>query len=91
MTEEQLKKRKISLMDIAVDKGSENRPETDPSQIHSVKSGRGPLSRGWILESEPVMCCYKLTTIEMKLGWISGSVESMLEKVLFSTNISDLL
>lgn len=69
-------------MDIAVDKGSENKPETDPSKIHSERSGRGPLTRGWIEETQPIMCCYKLATIDVKLGWISSTVESMLEKVI---------
>lgn len=82
MTEEQLKKRKVTLIDIAVDKGSENKPETDPTRIHSEKSGRGPLQRGWIDNTQPMMCCYKLATINIKFGWmISDTVESVVERV----------
>ena len=81
MTPEKLKNRKVSLIDIAVDKGSENRPNTDPSKIHSEKSGRGPLVPGWINETEPIMCCYKLASINIKFGFMSGTVESMAEKV----------
>lgn len=82
MTEAQLKRRKVTLIDIAVDKGSENKPETDPSKFRSERSGRGPLTRGWIEETQPIMCCYKLASINIKLGWITGTAESIIEKVL---------
>ena len=84
MTEEQLKKRKVTLIDIAVDKGSENKPETDPSKIHSARSGRGPLTPGWIDSTQPMMCCYKLATIKFNFGWmLSDSFESVVEKVIY--------
>lgn len=91
MTPERLKKRKITLIDIAVDKGSENRANTDPTKIRSEASGRGPLRPGWIKETEPIMCCYKLARIDIKFGFMSGTVESMVERVIFLHFISFLL
>lgn len=76
--------RKVTMMDIAVAKGSDNKLGTDPSKYHSVRSGRGPLTRGWTGETQPIMCCYKLASINIKLGWISSTAESMAEKVFIN-------
>lgn len=75
-------------MDIAVDKSSECKQGTDPTKYHSERSGRGPLTRDWIDVTQPVMCCYKLASIDIKLGWITSTAESMIEKVVLSSNKS---
>lgn len=66
---------------MAVDKGTESKPDTDPTKYHSERANRGPLYPGWINSTEPMMCCYKLATINVKLSLVSGTLESMVEKV----------
>jgi hypothetical protein len=68
---------------MAVDKGTESKPETDPTKYRSERSNRGPLSPGWIDSTYPMMCCYKLATINVKFSLVSGTLESMVEKVCF--------
>lgn len=66
---------------MAVDKGSESKPDTDPTKYRSERANRGPLYPGWINNTEPMMCCYKLATINVKFSLVSGTLESMVEKV----------
>jgi len=77
-----LKIRKVNFIDIAVDKGTESKPDTDPAKYHSKRANRGPLYPGWI-NTKPMMCCYKLATINVKFSLVSGTLESMVEKVSF--------
>ena len=73
-----------------MDKGKESRADTDPSQYRSERADRGPLLPGWIPEADPVMCCYKLATINCNASFVRGTLESMVEKVFFF-NIHALL
>lgn len=66
---------------MAVDKGSESKSDTDPTKYYSERANRGPLSPGWINDTTPIMCCYKLATINAKFSLVSGTLESMVEKV----------
>ena len=77
-----MKIRKVNFIDIAVDKGTESKPDTDPAKYHSKRANRGPLYPGWI-STKPMMCCYKLATINVKFSLVSGTLESMVEKVSF--------
>lgn len=86
MTPAQLKIRKVRMIDIAKDKGAESGPESDPSKFHSFKANRGPLSPGWHLESDPIMCCYKIATIKFDIPLMSSRAESTIEKVRFIFN-----
>lgn len=72
------------MIDIAVDKGTESKADTDPTNYHSAKSNRGPLAPGWHKMVNPVMCCYKLATINVKASLIGGTLESMVEKVFIN-------
>lgn len=80
---EDLKRREIIRMDFAADplssKDKENQPEVgDPRTFKSVKSGRGPLPKGWQKTADPVMCAYKLVTVRCKVF----ALQSKLEKYL---------
>ena len=77
-----MKTRKVSIIDMAVAKGSESKPETDPTKYYSARANRGPLYPGWIEKTSPVMCCYKLATINVKVSMLSGTLESIVEKVV---------
>ena len=75
---------------MAVDKGSESKPDTDPTKYRSHRAERGPLYPGWIHNTTPMMCCYKLATINVKFSLVSGTLESMVEKVTLSIYNFDL-
>lgn len=71
----------MTVIDIAVDKGTESKADTDPTRYYSTRANRGPLVPGWRNVVNPVMCCYKLATINVKASLIGGTLESMVEKV----------
>jgi len=80
LTPEQLKKREVDFIDISADKvdKKEYKKEEDPALVKSEKTGRGPLVEGW-KEKQPLMCCYKLVTVEFKMFGLQGKVESFLQ------------
>lgn len=86
MTPEKLKNRKIRVIDIALDKSSENKLNYDPTTFRSQKASRGPLYPGWTKTETPIMCCYKLATIDCKAGLFKGTMESIVEKVDYIKN-----
>ncbi|KAI8147240.1 hypothetical protein BJV82DRAFT_598317 [Fennellomyces sp. T-0311] len=80
-----LKKREVVMIDVANDKidPKEYKPHEDPKLVHSIKTGRGPLTDpNWTQTCEPVMTCYKLVYIEFKWFGIQGKVESFLAKTI---------
>lgn len=80
-----LKKREVIVIDIANDKidPKEYKPQEDPKLVHSVKTGRGPLTeKDWTKKCEPVMTCYKLVYIEFKWFGLQSKVESFLAKTI---------
>jgi len=80
LTAEQLKKREVDFIDIASDKieKKDYNKDEDPSLVRSVKAERGPLTEGW-KDKQPLMCCYKLVTVEFKMFPIQGKVEKFLQ------------
>ena len=50
----------------------------DPSIVRSEKTGRGPLSEGWISKANPVMCAYKLADLKFQVFGFQTKVENML-------------
>lgn len=80
---ELLKKRDVQFIDIANDLVSarDYKPTEDPSKFSSAKTGRGPLNGNkWRDDCEPVMCAYKLVTVEFKWRGFQGRVESFIMK-----------
>ena len=54
----------------------------DPKTFKSTKTGRGPLvGPDWARQVNPVMCCYKLVTVEFKWWGLQGKVEKFIQKV----------
>ncbi|KJH53223.1 phosphatidylinositol transfer protein [Dictyocaulus viviparus] len=77
------KKREIIYLDICDDNviGKPNyRPETDPKIFKSERKERGLLRPNWVNSTTPVMCCYKLVTIEFKWMGLSTFIETMIIK-----------
>lgn len=79
---ELLAQREVIQLDIAADTldPRDYKEELDPRIYQSKKTGRGPLNGEWQKTVEPVMCCYKLVTIEFKWWGIQSRVESFLQK-----------
>jgi len=77
-----LKKREVDLIDISADVEDKNayKKEEDPTIVKSEKAGRGPLNKGWQKDSTPLMCAYKLVTVEFKMFGFQSKVENFLMK-----------
>jgi len=77
---DQLKAREVDFINIATDKieKKDYKPEEDPALVKSAKAERGPLVDKWE-EQKPLMCCYKLVTVEFKLFGFQGRVEKFLQ------------
>ncbi|KAI9284461.1 hypothetical protein BC943DRAFT_325705 [Umbelopsis sp. AD052] len=85
ISEADLKKREVILIDVANDKvdSKDYKSEEDPKLYHSEKTGRGPLTDPqWIKKVEPVMTCYKLVYIEFKWFGLQSRVESFIAKTV---------
>ena len=78
MDKKQLKIREVKHIDI-VDPVPDG---ADTSTFHSEVTDRGPLKRGWQDEVKPMMCCYKLVTVNFKYFGLQTKVESALIDVI---------
>merc|ERR1712100_828657 len=74
LDKKQLKIREVKHIDI-VDPVPDG---ADTSTFHSEVTERGPLRRGWQDEVKPMMCCYKLVTVNFKYFGLQTKVESAL-------------
>ncbi|GAB6026502.1 hypothetical protein CHUAL_012927 [Chamberlinius hualienensis] len=79
---DKLQKRDVVLIDIANDPvvSSDYKPSEDPSKFKSQKTGRGPLIGNWMKSVTPIMCAYKLVTVEFRWFGITGRVENFIQK-----------
>ncbi|KAK7882810.1 hypothetical protein WMY93_028984 [Mugilogobius chulae] len=95
LSEEELKNRKVTYIDIAADlkEAKDYKEDEDPTKYKSQKTGRGPLTTGWqkALEADtetPHMCAYKLVKAEFKVFGFQSRVEKLImnmEERLFTT------
>ena len=78
-----LKERKVINIDIANDQvePKDYKPDADPKTFKSVRTGRGPLAgSNWKETCEPVMCCYKLVTVNFKWFGLQTQIEKLIIK-----------
>ncbi|XP_054166704.1 phosphatidylinositol transfer protein alpha isoform-like [Oppia nitens] len=83
LSPEKLKQREVVFINIANDNIPTNdyKASEDPSVISSEKTGRGPLiTPNWADTIEPVMCAYKLVTVEFIWFGLQTTVESFMQK-----------
>ncbi|KAK5984378.1 Phosphatidylinositol transfer protein alpha isoform [Trichostrongylus colubriformis] len=77
---EELSRREVVHIDIADDNeylhAGDIHPSTTPSTFTSSKTGRGPLTPGWMESVDPVMCAYKLVSVHFKWFGLQKMVES---------------
>eukprot|EP00033_Pygsuia_biforma_P001877 GCRY01002098.1.p1 GENE.GCRY01002098.1~~GCRY01002098.1.p1 ORF type:complete len:274 (-),score=68.27 GCRY01002098.1:149-970(-) len=84
LSEEQLKKRKIVYINISDDvEKKDYKEEEDPTKFKSTKTERGPFEKDsdWQKTCEPVMCCYKLVTVE----FVWFGLQSKMEKFIINS------
>lgn len=89
LTNDQLKKRDVVYIDIANDNipTNEYKAEEDPKKFLSKKTGRGQLKSNWTETQKPIMCAYKLVTVEFKWFGLQTKIEKFIqtfERKLFS-------
>ncbi|XP_064460776.1 phosphatidylinositol transfer protein alpha isoform-like [Ornithodoros turicata] len=79
---EKLKLREVETIDIANDPvaAKDYKDDEDPTKFKSKKTGRGPLQGEWMKDCTPVMCAYKLVTVEFKWFGLQTRVESYIMK-----------
>ena len=66
----------VDLCDDTIMHASDYKDNTDPKKWHSAKTGRGPLLQSdWVHTVQPVMCAYKLVTIEFKWWGLQGRIK----------------
>jgi len=78
-----LAKRTVDFIDISKDpvEHKDYSEKTDPGKFKSVKTGRGQLPHDWREKPiQPVMCCYKLITVEFKMMGLQSRVENFIHK-----------
>jgi len=79
LPEKEWKKTDVQLIDITNPVAEKDyKEEEDPTKFHSEKAGRGPLEEGWIKDADPVMCAYKLVTVEFKWWGLQTKVENFI-------------
>lgn len=75
LSEQRLKERQVITLNLGSD-GLQGEPaERNPALCSSEKTGRGPLTEGWMERGYPMMCAYKLVdfNIDSYLLWaVSG-------------------
>uniref|UniRef100_T1INR0 Phosphatidylinositol transfer protein N-terminal domain-containing protein n=1 Tax=Strigamia maritima TaxID=126957 RepID=T1INR0_STRMM len=54
--------------------------DEDPTKFKSKKTGRGPLTGMWQKHISPVMCAYKLVTVEFRWFGLQSRVENYIQK-----------
>lgn len=83
LDQETLDKREVVKIDIANDPvdARDYKADEDPTKFKSTKTGRGPLvGPNWERQCNPVMCCYKLVTVEFKWWGLQNKVEKFIHK-----------
>ena len=79
-----LDQRIVDRVDIALDQCAPHhyKEEEDLLKFTSVKTKRGPLCEGWMEDTQPIMCSYKLVDVRFELmSLLQNRVEDFVHKV----------
>jgi hypothetical protein len=71
---------KLDIAKDAIDRKYYKRQE-DPAYFKSTKANRGPLKPGWQNNTKPMMCAYKLVTVNFNYWGLQTKVEQLLHEV----------
>ncbi|CAI5717121.1 hypothetical protein KXD40_007419 [Peronospora effusa] len=79
MTKQELSQRKVEILDIAEKIPKQTlKEDCDPATYKSIKTSRGPLTRGWMNTVDPVMTCYKVVRINFDYWGVQGKAEKVI-------------
>jgi hypothetical protein len=81
LSEDELVQRRIVWVDIAADKVNDIKPNREPANFYSQKTGRGRLAGEWWKDHDPIMCCYKLVTIKFQVFGLQTRIEDIIMRV----------
>ena len=81
ISEQDMKEREVEVVDIVKETVDplHYKVEEDPTKFKSKKTGRGPYQGGWIKESKPKMCIYKIAWVKFEYWGFQTKVESYLQ------------
>jgi hypothetical protein len=81
LSKHELDKREVIYIDIANDpvSASDYKEDEDPTKFLSTKTGRGQLKPDWKDTTKPIMCAYKLVTVEFKWFGLQGKIEKFIQ------------
>lgn len=81
LSKDELKKRDVVYIDIANDQipPADYKEDEDPTKFFSTKTGRGQLKPDWRDTTKPIMCAYKLCTVEFKWFGLQGKIEKFIQ------------
>lgn len=68
-------------MNIAKDQGTDEEQYINSGKVDGVtsrKTERGPLEHKWFSDCQPVMTCYKLVTVEVKIFGLQTRMEGFI-------------
>ncbi|MFH4973470.1 hypothetical protein AB6A40_000179 [Gnathostoma spinigerum] len=83
LTEKELEQREVIILNIYDDdnlKPSEISDETNPRIFTSKRTGRGPLEEGWEKTTTPVMCCYKVVSLQIRIFGLQTIMERIMHQ-----------
>ncbi|XP_061399922.1 cytoplasmic phosphatidylinositol transfer protein 1 [Musca vetustissima] len=83
LSEDDLKRRTIDIVDIAFDDLPNNKhykKEEDPKLFKSTKTNRGLLVEGWRETDKPIMCSYKLVDASFEVWGLQTKVEDFIQR-----------
>ncbi|GLD95879.1 hypothetical protein PINS_up004557 [Pythium insidiosum] len=79
MSNNELRQRKVEYLDIAEKLPKQSlKDDHDAATYKSVKTGRGPLQKGWQKKVDPVMTCYKAVRVNFEYWGVQGKVEKII-------------
>lgn len=56
--------------------------QEDPTYFKSKLTGRGPLKEKWEQTSQPIMCCYKLVSVNFNLWGLRTKMENLIHDMI---------
>jgi len=82
LSEEEREATDVDIVDVAYDPidPSKYKEEEDPTLFESKKTGRGKLKPDWRETEKPVMCCYKLCKVELRVWGLQSRGEPFIHK-----------
>lgn len=81
---EDLEQREVDIVDIVMEEIAEHhyKPEEDLKIFKSEKTGRGPLTSGWMECATPIMCSYKVVKVKFEVWGLQTKVEQFGQKAI---------